>query len=322
MLPSPTQIFQSRPQFDQLAQQTWDWQREHNPVMNQFCQHLQRETQTFMPISFFKQFEMKTGLNWEAEITFQSSGTTGQNASQHFVRDASLYKQSLLAGYRHFYGEEPRTIFALLPNYLERGGSSLVYMVQTWIDTFGHTGSGFYLHALDALKTALATAMKRGEKILLIGVSYALLDLAESGGIALAKDTIIMETGGMKGRRKEMVREELHTILRDAFEVPAIHSEYGMTELLSQAYAIAQADGSCKFTCPPWMQVNITDPYVPGRILPDGMAGRINVIDLANLHSCAFIRTDDLGRRFPNGSFEVLGRLDHAELRGCNLLYT
>lgn len=321
MLPDVTEIFQANPPFERLSREVWDWQRSHNPVMRRFCELLGSTEPTFIPISFFKEFEMKVGEGWEPELIFESSGTTGQVASRHLVRDEEIYRESLLKGYRHFYGDESRTILALLPNYLEKGGSSLVHMVQVWMESFGQAGSGFYLYALDNLRKALKTAKENGERILLIGVSYALLDFAEAGGIDLPEDAIVMETGGMKGRRKEMVREELHATLQRAFGVPAIHSEYGMTELFSQAYGVARPGEVCRFHCPPWMQVRITDPYVPGRFLTDGRVGRINVVDLANLHSCAFIRTDDLGRRYSDGSFEVLGRLDHAELRGCNLLY-
>jgi phenylacetate-coenzyme A ligase PaaK-like adenylate-forming protein len=322
VLPAHHEIFCKNPAFEDLAARTWAFQVQHNPVVKRFCDLLGKKEQTFIPISFFRDHEMKTGADWEPEMVFQSSGTTGSASSRHLVRDAGMYQESLMAGYRHFYGEEKRTILALLPHYIERGGSSLVYMVNHWMEDFGNPGSGFHLHELDQLRTALEKAINNQEKILLIGVSYALLDFADQGDLALPADAVVMETGGMKGRRKEMIRAELHATLRKAFGVAGIHSEYGMTELLSQAYSVPGPNNpSGKFRCPPWMRVTITDPILPGRTLPPGQTGRINITDLANQHSCAFIRTDDLGRAWADGSFEVLGRLDHAELRGCNLLY-
>lgn len=322
MLPHHHEIFCKTPDFEELSSRIRAHQSTHNPVIKRFCDLLGTNHPTFIPISFFRDHEMKTGTDWQPEIVFESSGTTGQKTSRHLVREADLYQRSLMEGYRHFYGGEKRTILALLPHYLERGGSSLVYMVQQWIERFGNAGSGFYLHDLDQLRKALLTARDKNEKILLIGVSYALLDFADRGGLALPADAIVMETGGMKGRRKELIRTELHATLQEAFQLSGIHSEYGMTELLSQAYAIPSPNHPAgRFRCPPWMRVTITDPILPGRELPPGQTGRINITDLANLHSCAFIRTDDLGRAWPDGSFEVLGRLDHAEMRGCNLLY-
>ncbi len=314
--PDPMRIFSQSQSFEALSEEVWQFQLAHNPVIHRFCQLLGTAHQTFVPIQFFKQYEMVTAGPWEAEAVFRSSGTTGQQPSQHFVRDLSLYHASHLNAFRHFYGTGERSIFALLPNYLERGDSSLVRMVQDWITEMGLPGSGFYLYDLDALQQALVEALERGERILLIGVSFALLDFVEQNQIALPPDAIVMETGGMKGRRKEMVREELHGILREGLGVTQIHSEYGMTELLSQAYA----RGGSRFRCPPWMKVVITDPYIPGREAALGRTGRINVIDLANVYSSAFIQTEDLGRAHPDGSFEVLGRMDHAELRGCNLM--
>lgn len=299
-----------------LKEEVWAYQSVGNPVVKEFMGHLGSSGPEFLPISFFKQFAMQTGGDWVPEATFGSSGTTGQQQSQHLVRDLGIYDASLLQGFYHFYGEEPRKILALLPNYLERQDSSLVYMVQKWIDTFGLPGSGFFLYDHASLEQSLRKAKENGEPILLIGVSFALLDFCEAFPQELPQGTIVMETGGMKGRKKEMVRSELHQALRRGLGVAEIHSEYGMTELLSQAYSM----GDEHFHCPPWMEVVITDPYIPGKILPIGRSGRINIVDLANVHSCAFIRTDDLGRSHSDGSFEVLGRLDHAELRGCNLM--
>jgi len=302
--PDPIRIFSSKASFDALAEELWQFQRIHNPVVNRFCNLLGQSSQTFIPIRFFKQFEMITGKNWQPATLFSSSGTTGQMTSRHLVRDLALYEASLHKGFRYFYGPGQFSIFALLPNYLERKQSSLVYMVQAWIEKMGRPSSGFYLYDHQALLEALVKAGARKEKILLIGVSFALLDFVEQYKIKLPSNAIVMETGGMKGRRKEMVREELHALLRKGLGVEKIHSEYGMTELLSQAYAM----GGNRFRCPPWMKVVITDPYIPGRETGPGRTGRINVIDLANVKS------------YPDGSFEVLGRMDHAEMRGCNLM--
>lgn len=271
-----------------------------------------------MPIEFFKSHAVKTSENWQPATTFESSGTTGQLVSKHQVKDLSVYRASLLAGFEHFYPSKKRAIFALLPNYLERGSSSLVYMVKEWIDEFGLQGSGFYLYEHAQLKQALESAVAKGEPILLIGVAFALWDFAEQNPLQLPPDSIVIETGGMKGRKEEITRAELHEILQKGLSVAEIHSEYGMTELLSQAYARKPG----RFECPPWMKIVITDVYRHGVEMPVGRAGRINIIDLANIHSCAFLQTQDQGIMHPDGSFEVLGRLDHAEMRGCNLMYT
>lgn len=318
LFPHPDRIFTPRLDFEALSAELWRFQYRHNAVVQRFSKLLGKAEaeQVFMPIRFFRDHPMRVGEDWEPELRFESSGTTDQVRSQHLVKDAALYQCSLIHGFRHFYGEGDRAIFALLPSYLERQGSSLVYMVKHWIEDFGLPGSGFFLHDHAALAEALQAATAQKERILLIGVTFGLLDFAEDHALQLPADAVVMETGGMKGRRKEMVRAEVHEILKNAFGVEKIHSEYGMTELLSQGYAV----GGERFRCPPWMRVVVTDPYVPGRPLPPGRTGRINVIDLANVYSCAFIQTDDLGRLAEDGSFEVLGRLDHAELRGCNLM--
>lgn len=315
MLPAPEQIFTPDIDFEARAAEVWAFQARHNPTVRRFCDLLGTEAQQFIPIRFFKEFPMRTAPPWTPELTFRSSGTTGQVTSLHEVRDASIYRQALLKGFWQFYSEKSYKVFALLPNYLERAESSLVHMVKVWIEEFGLPGSGFYLYDHDALRQALAEAMDARAPILLIGVSFALLDFVEGGALRLPSDAIVMETGGMKGRRKELTRADLHATLKAAFGVP-VHSEYGMTELLSQAYMT----GNGGFRCPPWMRVVITDPSIPGKVLPAGITGRINIIDLANLHSCSFIRTDDLGRLHADGSFDVLGRMDTAELRGCNLM--
>lgn len=269
----------------------------------------------FLPIQFFKNHKIIVkGLTPEVEFT--SSGTTGSETSRHYVAKVDIYKQSYTMGFRHFYGNEKQyCILALLPAYLERTGSSLVYMVDGLIRQSAKPNGGFYLNQLDDLAEKLEQLDSSGQKCLLIGVSFALLDLAERHKFNL-KSTILMETGGMKGRRKEMVRDELHAILTSAFGVECIHSEYGMTELLSQAYS----KGKGIFSCPPWMRVLIRETNDPLTIAPVGTTGGINIIDLANLYSCAFIQTQDLGRLHPDGTFEVLGRMDSAPIRGCNLL--
>lgn len=303
--------------FEALADRVWAYQVGSNATIGRYCALLGDFSRQWIPIRFFKDFDLRCGEDWEAEAVFRSSGTTGQLQSRHVVRDLGLYEQSLMSGFRHFYGEGEFAVLALLPSYLERGDSSLVHMVRVWMERFGTAGSGFYLHNFDALRQALGEAMERRERILLIGVSFALLDFVEGGGIALPPDAIVMETGGMKGRREEVSREALHSALRVGFGLPHIHSEYGMTELLSQAYS----QGEGRFRCPRWMRVQIADPLNPMLLLPAGEPGRILITDLANVHSCAFIATDDSGILHEDGSFEVLGRLEGAELRGCNLLY-
>ncbi len=315
-----TRLFSGERPFEALRDELWAWQRAHNPTLRAYCEALGRRELTYLPIEFFKHFAVQTAPPWTAAFCFESSGTTGQEPSRHLVRDPDLYRESAIRGFFHFFPEKNYRILALLPSYLERQNASLVHMVQLWIDTFGRPGSGFYLHDFEALAAAIGDADKAGEQVLLIGVSFALLDFAAfSGekGLALPPDAIVMETGGMKGRREELVREELHTRLRQGLGVPAIASEYGMTELLSQAYALEKG----RFQCPPWMRVEIADIHLPTLIQPPGISGRILITDLANVHSCAFIATEDIGRLHEDGSFEVLGRLDHAELRGCNLMY-
>lgn len=317
LLPTAQEICNTALDFEVIADRIWQYQRVANPVIARYCAALGDVQQQFIPIRFFKDFDMRCGDDWSPQAVYRSSGTTGQEPSRHLVKDLALYEASLLQGFRHAYGAGEYTIFALLPSYLERSDSSLVHMVKTWIMEFGQPGSGFYLDNFAALQQGLVEAGERGERILLIGVSFALLDFAAQYALQLPPDTIVMETGGMKGRREELTRGALHAVLRTAFGLHNIHSEYGMTELLSQGYSM----GDERFHCPPWMRVVITDSYIPNRIVPAGQVGRLNVIDLANLHSCAFIATDDLGRLHPDGSFEVLGRMDNAELRGCNLMY-
>lgn len=274
----------------------------------------------FLPISFFKSERVVTG-NFEPEAVFTSSGTTGNLSSRHFVERLSDYRYSFMEAFRLFYGDPASwCILALLPSYLEREGSSLVWMADELIRCSGHPSGGFFLHDHETLRDTLGRLEQAGQRTLLLGVTYALLDFAEAHPMRL-RHTVVMETGGMKGRRRELTRPEVHAQLRQRLGVEAVHSEYGMTELLSQSYS----RGGGIFHTPPWMRILIRaedDPCQvsdvdPGRIV----TGAINVIDLANRSSCAFIATDDLGRLHPDGSFEVIGRIDNADIRGCSLLY-
>jgi hypothetical protein len=250
-------------------------------------------------------------------MIFESSGTAGITPGKHYVSDLALYERSFLKSFRMFYGEPVEyLIIALLPSYTERGGSSLVYMADKLIKESHHPQSGFYKGGTDAIMNAVKKGKEAGSRILLLGVSFALLDLAESGSYDFSGVTI-METGGMKGRRKELTRSELHSILKEKFNVNTIHSEYGMTELMSQAYS----SGDGIFYCPPWMKIVLRDPQDPLSLLSQpGKTGGMNIIDLANLNSCSFISTGDLGKLHEDGGFEVLGRFDNSDIRGCNLL--
>jgi phenylacetate-coenzyme A ligase PaaK-like adenylate-forming protein len=269
----------------------------------------------FLPIEFFKTHPVVCG-SFEPEAVFESSGTTGMTTSRHYVKKLLLYEKSLLEGFRLFFGHPEETVFlALLPSYLERTGSSLVHMADRLIRLSGRPESGFYLHNYRQLAQRLAVLQRQKVKVILLGVTYALLDLAEQYPMDFP-GLIVMETGGMKGKRREMVREELHGILQKAFGVQNIYSEYGMTELLSQAYS----RGKGLFSTPPWMKVLIRDVNDPLSYVAKGKSGGINVIDLANLYSCSFIATQDLGKLHSQGQFEVLGRFDNSDVRGCNLL--
>lgn len=269
----------------------------------------------YLPISFFKTHRVVSTTDSE-EIIFSSSGTTGQTQSRHFVTDVKLYEESFNRAFEQFYGTAEETcLLALLPSYLERDGSSLIYMVDALLKQSRNPDSGYFLHNHEDLFRKLTQLKESGKKTILIGVTYALLDFLETYQLDFP-ELIVMETGGMKGKRKEMVREELHDLLKSGFGVDAIHSEYGMTELLSQAYS----SGNGIFECPNWMKIVLRDTNDPLTLLSDQQTGGINVIDLANINSCSFIATQDLGRLFPDGSFEVLGRFDNADIRGCNLL--
>ena len=313
----------SEADFNRVALAVFRHQFKHNSVYRSFCDLLYKHPSDvktlkqipFLPIQFFKSHKVVSTTK-PSEATFTSSGTTGSIVSKHFVSDLEIYKHSFRYGFKSFYGAiEDYTVLALLPSYLEREGSSLVYMANDMIEQSNQPESGFYLHDLEALKNTLLRLEAKAEKTLLIGVSYALLDLIESHSFNL-KHTIVMETGGMKGQRKELVKSELHSILRHGFGIDKIHSEYGMTELLSQAYS--KGDGV--FEMPSWMKILTRDPEDALSIQPIGKSGGVNVIDLANINSCAFIATQDLGRIHVNGSFEILGRFDESDIRGCNLM--
>ncbi|MBE7639490.1 acyl transferase [Salegentibacter sp. BLCTC] len=313
----------SQQDFDEISLEVFSYQFQHNPVYKEFCLLLQRTPQNvflvedipFLPIEFFKKKKIVSSRA-KTEITFTSSGTTGNTTSKHYVTDLRVYEESFFKAFKEFYGNpEEMVILALLPSYLERQGSSLIYMADSLIKRSKHPESGFYLDNLKALQEQLKVLDKNGKKILLLGVSFALLDLVETYDFQL-KNTIIMETGGMKGRRKEMIREELHKVLANGFGVSKIHSEYGMTELLSQAYST----GDGIFETPAWMKLLIRDPEDALNYLPHNKTGGINVIDLANFNSCSFIATQDLGRKKDKNLTEILGRFDNSDIRGCNLL--
>ena len=310
-------------EFEAASLEVFKFQFENNRVYRSFCDLLyihpsdvkNIQNIPFLPIQFFKSHDILSSSQPIQQV-FTSSGTTSAITSKHQVTDIRVYEESFRRAFTHFYGEiEDYVVLALLPSYLERNGSSLIYMVDDLIKRSKHEESGFYLDNLSGLKDVLIQLDTEGKKILLIGVSFALLDLVEQYQFQL-KNTIIMETGGMKGRRKELVREELHQILKQGFGVNTIHSEYGMTELLSQAYS----KGEGVFECPNWMQVLTRDPEDPFKILPTNKTGGINIIDLANVNSCAFIATQDLGRVASDNCFEIIGRFDHSDIRGCNLM--
>ncbi len=309
-------------EFEKIALQIFRFQAENNAIYKRFIKYLNInpanvksiENIPFLPIQFFKEYQV-VSANKPFDNIFKSSGTSGMTRSKHFVKDIRLYEESFLRGFAHFYGNiKEYTILALLPSYVEQGNSSLVYMVEKLIKESGKEASGFYLNNHQELSKTLQALEQKKEKILLIGVSYALLDLVEAHKFNLSH-TIIMETGGMKGRRKEMLREELHQILCNGFGVSTIHSEYGMTELLSQSYS----NGNGVFYSPAWQKILIRDTEDPFTYLHDGKTGGINIIDLANIYSCSFIATQDLGKKHKN-SFEILGRFDNSDIRGCNLL--
>lgn len=308
--------------FDRAALDMFAYQYMNNPVYQEFCNHLSRTPKQlnsvsdipFLPIEFFKSRKVVCHQD-SHDIVFTSSGTTGSVTSKHYVNDLRVYQESFRRGFEYFYGDiKEYTVLALLPSYLERTGSSLIYMVEDMIKQSGKAESGFYLHNIDQLASRLRVLDHSGQKVLLIGVSFALLDLIEKHQFEL-KNTIVMETGGMKGRRKELIRNELHQQLTRGFGVDKIHSEYGMTELLSQGYS----KGNGVFGCPPWLKIIARDTEDPLTIIEEGKTGGLNIIDLANQNSCSFIATQDLGKVMGD-QFEVIGRFDHSDIRGCNLM--
>ncbi|PKP09982.1 MAG: acyl transferase [Bacteroidetes bacterium HGW-Bacteroidetes-4] len=309
--------------FNALAIEAFHFQYEHVDIYKAYCDSIGCKTHSIehfsqipaLPISFFKTHKV-LAKNKKAELHFKSSGTTGANTSNHFVHQAAIYETSFLKGFQLFYGEPSEyCILALLPSYIEQGNSSLVYMANSLIGLSKHLRSGFFLNNYRELSATLHELEQSGQKTLLLGVTYALLDLAEQFPQAL-KNTLIMETGGMKGRRKELIREDLHRFLCDAFQVKSIHSEYGMTELLSQAYS----KGEGVFETPPWLKVLVRDTYDPYALMPQNRSGGINLIDLANIFSCCFIETKDLGKLLIDNAFTIIGRFDNSDIRGCNLM--
>jgi hypothetical protein len=347
--------------FQDLALEVFQFQYQHNPVYKTYVDAMKFNPRKindlsripFLPIQFFKTHRIKT-TDFEASFEFESSGTTQTTNSHHFVNDIEFYRQSFTKAFEIFYGPaRDWCILGLLPSYLERSNSSLVFMVDELIRKSGHEQSGFYLHEYDKLLGTLKALEEKKQKTLLIGVTFALLDFAGQHSFPL-KHTTIMETGGMKGRGEELVRDQVHKLLKDRFQVDVVHSEYGMTELLSQAYS----RGNGVFHCPPWMKVLIRDeedplevqssefrvqspnvdshhPAVDSRLSTHDSSGRqrlaegaarftargvINIIDLANIYSCSFIATDDAGNLYTDGSFEVIGRIDNSDIRGCSLI--
>lgn len=320
----------SQKQFEKMALKVFRFQYENNLVYREFCNLLQIEKGSikslqqipFLPIQFFKSHNVVSNQD-EIQETFTSSGTTGTITSKHLVTNLTFYEESYRQAFAQFYGNiQNYVVLALLPSYLDREGSSLIYMVKDLIEKSKHSESGFYLNNYNELILKLQQLKNEGQNIILIGVTYALLDVIEYAETIsyplneLGNSLIIMETGGMKGKRKELIREELHQTLCTGFGVSSIHSEYGMTELLSQAYSL----GEGIFECPNWMNIAIRDPEDALKYVENGKTGGINVIDLANINSCSFIATQDLGKKYNDGSFEVLGRFDNSDIRGCNLM--
>lgn len=309
--------------FAKMALNVFEWQYKTVEIYRRFCESLRRfpsnvrkpEEIPFLPVEFFKTHTI-LAEGKQAQATFESSGTTGSIPSRHFIADLGIYEQSFLKTFERFYGSpENYVILGLLPSYLERNNSSLVYMVNRLMELSGRKEGGFFLYEQKALRDLLLQLRDKKQQVLLIGVTFALLDFAEQFKIDFP-DLIVMETGGMKGRKEELMRAEVHEKLCAGFGVNKIHSEYGMTELLSQGYS----KGNGIFETPPWMKILTRDIYDPLRILEHGEPGAINIIDLANIYSCSFIATNDLGSIYADGSFEIIGRTDNAEIRGCNLM--
>lgn len=322
----PDRIFSIKTQdeFRQIALEIFQYQAANNNIYNLFLESLGKDYRLirhlreipFMPAIFFRNHKVIIE-NAKIEVVFESSATTGATPARHYVHDPKIYVTSFLKNFAIVYGDPSQyMISALLPSYQERGNSSLVYMMDRIIKESGHPLSGFYNSNPARLLSNIDKARSENQKVILIGVSFALLDLAEKYSPDLS-GVIVMETGGMKGRRKELTREELHGILKSRFNVGEIHSEYGMTELMSQAYST----GNGIFHTPPWMKILLRDPWDPLSVIDEEMTtGGLNIIDLANVYSCSFISTGDLGRLHRDGAFEVLGRFDGSDIRGCNLM--
>jgi len=308
-------------EFEEIAIEIFNFQYINNKVYKQYCDYLKNDVSSvltladipFLPISFFKSHSVFCGDFMKVQKEFSSSGTTGMITSSHYVKEIEIYEQSFIKGFEHFYGNiDDYIVLGLLPSYLERDGSSLIYMVDKLIKLSKNSESGFFLDDYDSLLKIIVDN-KSTKKIILLGVSYALLDLVEKYNPDLSS-CIIMETGGMKGKRKEIPKVKLHELLKKGLNVNEIHSEYGMTELLSQAYALKNGE----FELPGWMKV-LTREYNDPFVYTNKKSGGLNIIDLANVYSCSFIATQDLGKVYPN-HFEVLGRFDNSDIRGCNLL--
>ena len=329
-LNNPETILKASPEnFKEIALQVFQYQHAHNPLYRDYCNALHINAAEikllsqipFLPVSFFKTHEVVSreskvvSRESKAELVFESSGTTGETPSRHYVYDAGIYEESLLAGFKQFYGDpQDYVILALLPSYLERQNASLVYMAKTLMAKSSHPDNGFYINEWAKLHEVLARLETGKQKVLLLGVTFALLDFADAYPMRLS-NTVVMETGGMKGRREELTRNEVHSILKKQLQLKDIHSEYGMTELLSQAYATSGGIFKCTNT----MRVLVRDINDPLEVSQSG-TGAINIIDLANINSCSFIATEDIGNIAADGSFEVLGRMDHSALRGCSLM--
>ena len=308
--------------FEQIAFEVFQFQYINNSIYKSYCDLLKKTPSNigdisgipFLPISFFKSHSVMCTKKYDK--VFHSSGTTNENLSKHYVSDIHIYEQSFLKNFIDNYGDpKDYVILGLLPNYMENKNSSLIYMVNNLIKLSESNDSGFFLKEYDFIIEKMKSLSKENKKIILMGVSYALLDLSESKNLNF-ENTIIIETGGMKGRRREMIKKELHETLKERTGLKKIHSEYGMTELLSQAYS--KGDGI--FSCPNWMRVFIRDINDPNFLYSNNKSGGINIIDLANINSCSFIATEDMGSLHENGNFEIMGRIDHSDTRGCNLL--
>ena len=308
-------------EFKHWSELVYQYQLRFNPFYKSYQNQLRfldddNPLKRFLPIQFFKSYEIKTS-HWDAEHIFRSSGTTAIGRSQHFIRELNFYHRLSERIFNQYYKfEKPVTILALLPGYLERQDSSLVSMVDHFVRSFGSPQSGFFMDDLPALYRELLYCRDQLNPVILIGVSHALLDFSERFQKLDFPELIVMETGGMKGKRREIPREELHQLLQAFFGVSSIHSEYGMTELLSQAYS----KGEGRYTLPDTMEIIISEITDPFSIEKKGRPGIINITDLANFNTCAFIRTEDIGILHEDGSFSVLGRADGSEPRGCNLM--